>query len=272
VRPAGQGTTTVTTYFKCGEVGHYANACPKRNPNTPARSNVQGKEQTPAFVKGFSIARVNQVSADATADGADIAIGTFYINLVPATILFDSGATHSFISARYANTNELPLQNMQKPMIVITPKGPIEANYMTNRLTLTIMGREFWSMPIVLEESNIDLILGISWLRKAKAVIHCARGTIELTSPRGEKFEVMITITPYTRPIIYLVDGKFVGRNIGVVREFLDVFPEELLGMPPDREVEFVIDLLPGTTPISKRPYRMSVEELKELKKQLTEL
>jgi hypothetical protein len=69
------------------------------------------------------------------------------------------------------------------------------------------------------------------------------------------------------------VDGKFVGVNIRVVRNFfLDVFPEELPGMPPDREVEFVIDLLPGTAPISKRPYRMSIEELKELKKQLTEL
>ena len=57
-----------------------------------------------------------------------------------------------------------------------------------------------------------------------------------------------------------------------MVRDFSDVFPEELPGMPPDREVEFVIDLLPGTAPISKRPYKMSVEELKELKKQLTKL
>jgi hypothetical protein len=56
---------------------------------------------------------------------------------------------------------------------------------------------------------------------------------------------------------------EFVGKNILVVRDFLDVFPEELPGMPPDREVEFVIDLLPETAPISKRPYRMSVEELK---------
>jgi hypothetical protein len=96
--------------------------------------------------------------------------------------------------------------------------------------------------------------------------------TIELTSPKGEKFKVMITITPSTRPAIYLVDGKFVARNICVVREFLDVFPEELPEMPPDREVEFVIDLLPRTAPISKRSYRMSVEELKEFKRQLTEL
>jgi hypothetical protein len=104
---------------------------------------IQKKQQTPGSGKGSSIARVNQVSADATADGADIAIVMFYINAIPASILLDSGATHSFISARYVNTNELPLQTMQKPLVVIIPKGPIEANYMTNKLTLTIMGREF---------------------------------------------------------------------------------------------------------------------------------
>ena len=80
-------------------------------------------------------------------------------------------------------------------------------------------------MPIVLEESSIHLILGMSWLRKAKTIIHCARGTIEFTSPKGAKFEVMITLTPSTKPVIYLIDGKFVGRHICVVREFPDVFP-----------------------------------------------
>jgi hypothetical protein len=57
-----------------------------------------------------------------------------------------------------------------------------------------------------------------------------------------------------------------------VVKDFPDVFPEELPGVPPDTEVEFVIDPLPGTAPTFKLPYRMSVEELKGLKKQLTEL
>jgi hypothetical protein len=70
----------------------------------------------------------------------------------------------------------------------------------------------------------------------------------------------------------FLVDEKFVGDNIRVVRDFPDVFPEELPGMPPDREVEFVIDLLLRTAPISKQPYRMSLDELKGLKKQLTGL
>jgi hypothetical protein len=196
----------------------------------------------------------------------------FYINAIPATILFDSGATHSFMSARYANTNELPLKIMKTPMIVITPKGPVEANHMTHKLTLTIMGREFGATAIILEASSIDLILGMSLLRKAKAIIHYGRGTVELTFPKGERFDVEITVTTSTRRATFFIDVEFVGNNIRVVRDFPDVFPEELPGMPPDREVEFVIDLLPGTAPISKWSYMMSVEELKELKKQLTEL
>jgi hypothetical protein len=88
---------------------------------------------------------------------------------------------------------------------------PIEANLMSNRLTITIMEREFWSKPIVLEESSIDLMLGMSWLRKAKAIIHCAKGTVELTILNGDRFEIMITLSPSTKPAIYLVDGKFVA-------------------------------------------------------------
>jgi hypothetical protein len=93
----------------------------------------------------------------------------------------------------------------------------------------------------------------MSWLRKAKDVIQCGRGTVELTSPKGERFEVESAVTTTTRRAIFLVDGKFVGDNIYVVRDFPDVFPEELPGMPPDREVEFVIDLLPRSAPIPKR-------------------
>jgi hypothetical protein len=127
-------------------------------------------------------------------------------------------------------------------------------------------------MPIVLEKSAIDLILGMNWLKQWKAVIHYARGTVELSSPDGDRFEVTVAPPTSNKPVVYMINGKFVGDHIKIVRHFPYVFPEELPGMPPDREVEFVIDLLPGTTPISKRPYKMSVEELKELKKQLTEL
>jgi hypothetical protein len=93
------GQSAVTTCYKCGKTEHYANLCPQKIASTP----VQNKQQTLGSGNGFSITRVNQVSAEATADGADITIGMFSINAIPASILFDSGATHSFISARYTN-------------------------------------------------------------------------------------------------------------------------------------------------------------------------
>jgi hypothetical protein len=102
--------------------------------------------------------------------------------------------------------------------------------------------------------------------------IHCAKGTIELTSSKGERFQVQIAVTTSSKRAMFFIAEEFVGDNIRVVRDFPDVFPEELPGMPPDREVEFVIDLLPRTAPTFKRPYRMFVEELKGLKKQLMEL
>jgi hypothetical protein len=69
--------------------------------------------------------------------------------------------------------------------------------------------------------------------------MHCAKGTIELTSSKGERFEVGIAVTTATRLATFLVDGKFVGVNIHVVRDFSDVFPEELPGMPPYREYSY---------------------------------
>jgi hypothetical protein len=105
-------------------------------------------------------------------------------------------------------------------------------------------------------------------VKKGKGSLYTsAKGTIELTSSKEERFEVGIAVTIAIKLATFLVDGKFVGDNIRVVKDFPDVFPKELPGMPLDREAQFVIDLLPGTTPTPKRSYRMSVEELKELKK-----
>jgi hypothetical protein len=88
----------------------------------------------------------------------------------------------------------------------------------------------------------------MSWLRKATTIIQCGRSTVKLTSPKGERFQVEIAETTSTRRATFLIDENFVSDNIRVVRDF----PEELPGMPPNREVEFVIDLLPGTAHIFK--------------------
>jgi hypothetical protein len=102
-------------------------------------------------------------------------------------------------------------------------------------------------------------------------VIQCAKRSALLTSPAGERFEFAADPTPSTTCAVNQLNGTTL-EDIRVVCDYLDVFPEELPGMPPDRDVEFVIDLLPGTAPISKRPYRMSSDQLQELKAQIKEL
>jgi hypothetical protein len=92
-----------------------------------------------------------------------------------------------------------------------------------------------------------------------------------LTKEDGTIVEFSAAIPAEQVSLLNKVQGTSLNK-IGIVREYPDVFPEELPGMPPDRDIEFMIELLPGTPPISKRPYRMPVNELVELKKQIAEL
>jgi predicted aspartyl protease len=135
---------------------------------------------------------------------------------VPATILFDSIDSHSFISARYVHANSLPYLALRRPKIVITPKGAFEATYMSHRIEVTILGSKFWAMPIVLENSTIDLILGMNWLKQWNAVIHCARGTVELSSLDGDRFEVIVAPPTSNTSVVYMINGKFVGHHIKI--------------------------------------------------------
>jgi hypothetical protein len=113
-------------------------------------------------------------------------------------------------------------------MIVITTKEAYEETYMSHRIEVTILGRKFWAMPIVLEESTIDLILSMTWVKLWNAVIHCAGGTIELSSPDGDRFEITVAPPTSNTPAVYMINGKFLGDHIKIVREFPDVFLEEL--------------------------------------------
>jgi hypothetical protein len=94
-----------------------------------------------------------------------------------------------------------------------------------------------------------------------------------LTSPQGERIQVSIDMSTdaEAETMVNHLEEKPL-ENIKVVCEYPDIFPEELLGMPPDRDIEFSIELLPETAPILKRPYRIDVKDLVELKKQIEEL
>jgi hypothetical protein len=129
----------------------------------------------------------------------------------------------------------------------------MKALYMCPNVSLKIMGADFWARMIVLELKDLDVILGMDWLGMPDATIQCAKRTILLTGPKGEKIELVADPPSDVGGSVQQLEGQSL-EDIRVVCEYPDVFPEELPGMPPDRDVEFVIDLLPGTTPISKCP------------------
>src|SRR4051812_37175359 len=133
---------------------------------------------------------------------------------------------------------------------------------------------------IALKSTDIDIILGMDWLTRYQAIIDCTTKSVTLTSPAGitVKYWIVGSLSPSAVSIpeveLYALEvlPPLEIQDVSVVYEFPDVFPEELPVMPPDRSVEFVIELVPGTAHVSKRPYLMSPHELVELKNKLEEL
>jgi hypothetical protein len=143
-------------------------------------------------------------------------------------------------------------------------------------LNLKIRGVDFVANLVVLESKGIDVILWMDWLSKYKVLINCAKKSVKLTTLEGKEMEfvaepVVTTKGVANRAKVNQLDASQ-GSEVPVVNKFLDVFPEELPGMPPDQDIKFVIELKPGTSPIYKTPYRMATPELAELKEQIKEL
>jgi hypothetical protein len=137
----------------------------------------------------------------------------------------------------------------------------MRAVYRCLGVKIQIMGREFYANPIVLQSSGIDVILGMGWLTKYDAVIHCSKRSVVLTCSEGERFEFVATLPSAADCEVNQLKADSI-EDLRVVYEYPNVFPDDLPCMPPERDIEFIIDLLPGTAPIAKRPYRMSVGEL----------
>jgi hypothetical protein len=116
----------------------------------------------------------------------------------------------------------------------------------------------------------------MDWLSKYKVLIDYAKKSIKLTTPEGKEMEFVVEPVVPTKGVanrakVNQLDASQ-GSEVPVVNELLDVFPEVLPGMPPDRDIKFVIELKPGTSPMYKTPYRMATSELAELKERIKEL
>jgi hypothetical protein len=125
---------------------------------------------------------------------------------------------------------------------------------------------------VVLSGLGIDVILGMNWMSQNGVLIDTSTRVVTLRDPTDQKgFLVQLPWKIDLSGEVHAVQAKSLA-DILIVCEFPDIFPDDLLGLPPDRDVEFKIELLPSTAPISRRPYRMPPNELAELKVQLNEL
>jgi hypothetical protein len=215
------------------------------------------------------------VAVEEAQEAPDIVIGIFLINDTSVVVLFDSGASHSYISAAYVRKHNLPLALLRCQMIVSSPGGDMPARQLCPKVNLKIRGVEFIANLIILKSKSIIVILGMDWLSKYKVLIDYKK-SIKLTTPEGKEIEFIVEPVVTAKGVanrakVNRLDASQ-GSKVLVVNEFLDVFPEELPGMPSDRDIEFVIELKSGTTLIYKTPYRMATPELAKLKEHIKEL
>ncbi|XP_024019257.1 uncharacterized protein LOC112090960 [Morus notabilis] len=165
-----------------------------------------------------------------------MAEGMIIISDSLAHVLFDTGATHSFISSSFVQTLKLKSKSLETPMMLNSPLGCVKIFSLCRLCEITIGGERLRADLIILPMSLFDVVLRMDCIggRRNLACFSFLSGL------EGEP-EV-------TRD----------NAGIPVVDEFVDVFPVKLPSLPPDQEIEFSIDLIPGTAPISILPYRMA--------------
>ncbi|XP_049351862.1 uncharacterized protein LOC125816315 [Solanum verrucosum] len=224
----------------------------------------------------------------------DVVTGTLSIFSHIVYALIDPGSTLSYvtplIAAKFKRTPEL----LVKPIEVSTPIGEsIIVRRVYRKCIVTVCGRNTLADHVELEMVDFDVIIGMDWLASCYATIECRTKMVHFHFPKEAVLEWKGNIgAPRGKFISYFKAKKMMSKgyichtvrvrnidadpptlqSVPVVNEFTEVFPEDLPGLPPEREVEFGIDIIPDTQPISIPPYRMAPAKLRELNEQLNDL
>jgi hypothetical protein len=200
--------------------------------------------------------------------GEEVLAGTFFLNECLIIILFDFGAWHDFMSFTCAKKAKLSLVASKPPYVISTPEGWVDADQVAQKVPLELSGKIFSTILIILSGQGIDVTLGMSWMKLHRVVLDIASRLVHLDSPVYGKIILHLpAVSRIKASLHHMVELKH--EDIHVVREFSDVFPDDLPEMPPERATEFKIELKPSTAPIAKAPYKMSPMEMKDLKIQL---
>ncbi|KAI3790531.1 hypothetical protein L2E82_03636 [Cichorium intybus] len=267
--PATEGSRNC---YECNQPGHFKRDCPKL------------KNKGRAFVIGTRDARQEPT----------VVTGTFPINNIYASILFDTGADRSFISHTFRSMITHKACKLNEPYMVEVANGQIESTLeILTKCLLTLNNHIFHIdlMPITI--GSFDVIIGMDWLSSHRADVLCYEKAIRLPLPNNEALVIYgdksgkdlrviscMKARKYLQKrcfafLAHVVNVKGEGKeikDIPQVCDYPDVFPEDLPGIPPVRQVEFRIDLIPGAAPVAKSPYRLAPSEMQELSSQLQEL
>ncbi|KAJ9557756.1 hypothetical protein OSB04_012370 [Centaurea solstitialis] len=284
--------------YSCGVFGHRQLECPrirqeesKASIQRPVMGGVSSqKEEVPK-----ARARAFQITAEEARDEPDVVTGIFLVNSQPARILFDSGATNSFMSHNYVRYMKSVPFMLPIPFTVDTANGvTLVADRVFRDCSLVLDNHDFFVDLIPIDIRGFDVVIGMDWLIKNRAVIICYERMVQIPVRNrdylyiyGERrtgdvkiISMLKTLRCITKGctsfMAYVLDAtkevKKTVKDVPIVCEFQDVFPDDLPGLPPDRQVEFHIDLAPGAAPIAKTPYRLAPAEMTEMRNQLKEL
>ncbi|CAL1388171.1 unnamed protein product [Linum trigynum] len=319
-----QGECRIVTgaCFKCGGFGHLIKDCPTWGDTVPVRSQttMQGSRVASNFsrenfrggssrgggrgseVRGHTVGQTGRADIQPqafamTRTGANVSpevvTGMVLIHDKPIYALIDPGSTHSFVSHKFSQRMHARPELLSSNIFVKTPVGDtIVVNHVYVGCPMIVSGVTLLADLMILPIDEFDVILGMDWLSRHRAVVNCHTKEVVFEVPEqgsvvfsGIRQAVPSCLISTSKVLSLIKEGcvAFLAhvvevkeekdpKDVEVVNEFLDVFPSDLPGLPPDREVEFTIELLPGTAPISIPPYRMAPVELKELKEQLQEL
>nr|GEY52207.1 putative reverse transcriptase domain-containing protein [Tanacetum cinerariifolium] len=250
----GNGTGQKPTCYECGSQGHFRKDCPKFKNNNHGTQG--GNATAPAKVYEVGRAGINPDS--------NVVTGMFLLNNCYASILFDTGVDRSFVSTAYRSQIAITPTTLDHYYDVKLADGRIIGlNSILRGCTLNFLNHPFNIDLMPVELGSFDAIIG---KQDSLNIISCAK--MQKYIQKGcHVFLAHIT----TKEAEDKLEKKRL-EDVPIVQNFPEVFPEDFPGLPPTRQVEFKIDLIPDVAPVARAPYRLAPSEMKELSEQLQEL
>ncbi|GJT19478.1 putative reverse transcriptase domain-containing protein [Tanacetum coccineum] len=281
---------------KCNKVGHFARDC-RSSGNTNVANTQKGNGANPKGIVGNAEKRGNALGNPES----NVITGTFLLNNRYASILFDTGVDRSFISSEFSSLIDIAHTSLENSYDVELADGKIVGvDTIMRGCTLNFLNHPFNIDLMPVELGSFDVVIGMDWLRRCYAMIVYDEKLVRI--PYGNETlvfrdnesndgrESWLTIISCSKAQKYMAKGcqiflahistkkekdKLEGKqlkDVPIVRDFPEVFPKDLPGLPSARLVEFHIDLIPGAAPVARAPYRLAPSEMKELSEQLQEL